>query len=356
MLVREPGDPRGAQPTPRDPSSGAGHSTTCPALSMMMTAQQGWRPTTILGEWTYVAGASKYPPHLKELKEIKYATFSFSPGRHENELNTTEIMRVNETCVRTNSSKILIFQHNSTLMHVYEQVHSTAHLIQTDKDLLLLQHRNGNVPGLSLSARTLNVSKEHLEEFKAHLHCLGFTEDEVFFVSEKVRALPEAMARVITILGLVALMPATAVPCRAPRLDNTTASKPGAGDRELLVTQHVAAGDQCLTNNSTYFEVAAGDAMLVKHAERHQIMGTLMNLSSEDVLLIQYQPQGERTYLGLYLYARNLSASTAHREEFERRAKSLGLSEERIVYAPWKRTSPQRPLAREEHWLSSGVC
>ncbi|KFR11355.1 Alpha-1-acid glycoprotein, partial [Opisthocomus hoazin] len=137
----------------------------------------------ILGEWTYVAGASKYPPHLKELKEIKYATFSFSPGRHENELNTTEIMRVNETCVRTNSSKILIFQHNSTLMHVYEQVHSTAHLIQTDKDLLLLQHRNGNVPGLSLSARTLNVSKEHLEEFKAHLHCLGFTEDEVFFVS-----------------------------------------------------------------------------------------------------------------------------------------------------------------------------
>ncbi|XP_075295658.1 alpha-1-acid glycoprotein 2 isoform X2 [Opisthocomus hoazin] len=113
--------------------------------------------------------------------------------------------------------------------------------------------------------------------------------------------------------------------------------EPGAGDRELLVTQHVAAGDQCLTNNSTYFEVAAGDATLVKHAERHQIVGTLMNLSSEDVLLIQYQPQGERTYLGLYLYARNLSASTAHREEFERRAKSLGLSEERIVYAPWKR-------------------
>ncbi|XP_075295656.1 alpha-1-acid glycoprotein 2 isoform X1 [Opisthocomus hoazin] len=196
-------------------------------------------------------------------------------------------------------------------------------------------------------------------------------------LSERVglsRALPAAhcraaMARVITILGLVALMPATAVPCRAPRLDNTTASKllgtwlyvagaaqfpqhllemllidhghlhvePGAGDRELLVTQHVAAGDQCLTNNSTYFEVAAGDATLVKHAERHQIVGTLMNLSSEDVLLIQYQPQGERTYLGLYLYARNLSASTAHREEFERRAKSLGLSEERIVYAPWKR-------------------
>lgn len=27
-----------------------------------------------------------------------------------------------------------------------------------------------------------------------------------------------------------------------------------------------------------------------------------MNLSSEDVLLIQYQLQMERTYLGLYLY------------------------------------------------------
>lgn len=30
------------------------------------------------------------------------------------------------------------------------------------------------------------MSKEHLEEFNAHLRCLGFTEEEVFFTSEKV--------------------------------------------------------------------------------------------------------------------------------------------------------------------------
>ncbi|XP_074702366.1 uncharacterized protein LOC141932556 isoform X1 [Strix aluco] len=95
-------------------------------------------------------------------------------------------------------------------------------------------------------------------------------------------------------------------------------------------------GDQCLTNNSTYFEITAGNTTLVKHAKTHQTMGTLMNLSSEDILLIQYQLQRERTYSGLYLYARNLSVSTAHREEFEHHAKRLGLSEEEIVYAPWK--------------------
>lgn len=35
------------------------------------------------------------------------------------------------------------------------------------------------------------MSKEHLEEFNAHLRCLGFTEEEVFFTSEKVRTPPQ---------------------------------------------------------------------------------------------------------------------------------------------------------------------
>ncbi|KAM6372480.1 alpha-1-acid glycoprotein-like [Pluvialis apricaria] len=177
------------------------------------------------------------------------------------------------------------------------------------------------------------------------------------------------MATVATILGLAALLsPTTAFPCGALRPDNTTASKllgtwlyvagaaqfpqhllemllidhghlhvePSAGAQELLITQRVAAGDQCLTNNSTYFHIAAGNATLVKHAKTHQTVGTLMNLSSEDLLLIQYQLQRERTYLGLYLYARNLSGIRAQREEFERHAKCLGLSEEETVYAPWK--------------------
>ncbi|XP_074780149.1 alpha-1-acid glycoprotein-like [Athene noctua] len=177
-----------------------------------------------------------------------------------------------------------------------------------------------------------------------------------------------AVVGVAAILGLAALLPAAGVPCGAPHPDSTTASKllgtwvyvagaaqfpqhllemllidhghllvePHASGQELLLTQRVAVGDQCLTNNSTYFEITAGNTTLVKHAKTHQTMGTLMNLSSEDILLIQYQLQRERTYSGLYLYARNLSMSTADREEFEHHAKCLGLSEEEIVYAPWK--------------------
>lgn len=40
---------------------------------------------------------------------------------------------------------------------------------------------------ISLTARTPNVSKEHMEEFKALLQCLGFTEDEVFYTSTEVQ-------------------------------------------------------------------------------------------------------------------------------------------------------------------------
>ncbi|NXN40939.1 A1AG protein, partial [Rhinoptilus africanus] len=137
----------------------------------------------LLGQWIYIAGASKYAPHLAELRAVKHAVFSFFPTSHEDELNITETMRLNETCVVRNTSKILIFWHNSTLVHVDDQVSSMAELIQSDKDLLVMKHLNPGSLGLSLSARTPNVSKEQMEEFKAHLHCLGFTEDDVFFTS-----------------------------------------------------------------------------------------------------------------------------------------------------------------------------
>ncbi|NXU27617.1 A1AG protein, partial [Thalassarche chlororhynchos] len=137
----------------------------------------------LLGEWIYISGASRYPPHLAELKALKHAAFSFSPGSHEDELNVTEIVRMNETCVVRNTTKIQVFWHNSTLAHVDDKVVSMANLIQSDKDLLILKHLNADFPSLSLSARMPNVSKEHLEEFKAQLHCLGFTEEEMFFTS-----------------------------------------------------------------------------------------------------------------------------------------------------------------------------
>ncbi|KAM6117547.1 alpha-1-acid glycoprotein-like [Phoenicopterus ruber ruber] len=139
----------------------------------------------LLGQWIYIAGASRYPPHLAELRAVKHAVFTFSPGSHEDELNVTEIIRLNETCVVKNTGKILIFWHNSTLMHVDDQVVSTAKLIQSDKDLLIMKHPNASFPSLTFSARTPNVSKEHMEEFKAHLHCLGLSEEEVFYTSEK---------------------------------------------------------------------------------------------------------------------------------------------------------------------------
>ncbi|NXW86245.1 A1AG protein, partial [Alopecoenas beccarii] len=137
----------------------------------------------LLGHWVYIAGSSKYPPHLEELKAVKHAYFSFFPGSHKDELNVTEIMRMNETCVVRNTSKIHVFWENNTLAHVEDKVVSVAELIQTDKDLLILNHLNSGFPGLSLSARTPNVSKEHLEEFRAQLRCWGFTEDEMFFTS-----------------------------------------------------------------------------------------------------------------------------------------------------------------------------
>uniref|UniRef100_A0A8C3RDP3 Apolipoprotein M n=1 Tax=Cyanoderma ruficeps TaxID=181631 RepID=A0A8C3RDP3_9PASS len=138
----------------------------------------------ILGQWFYIAGASKYPPHVEEMRAVTFEAFSFFPGSHEDELNITEIIRMNETCVVRNSSKVQVFQQNSTLKHVDDNnVTSVARLIQSDKDLLILNHINIDFPNLSLSARTPNVSKEHMEEFQAHLHCLGFTEEEVFYTS-----------------------------------------------------------------------------------------------------------------------------------------------------------------------------
>ncbi|NWW93964.1 A1AG protein, partial [Rhynochetos jubatus] len=137
----------------------------------------------LLGQWVYIASASKYLPHLEEIKAVKYEVFSFSPGSHEDELNVSETIRLNETCVVKNTSKIQIFWHNSTLMHVNGPMTSKAKLIQSDKDLLILKHVDPDVPGLSLSARTHNVSKEHMEWFKAHLRCLGFTAEEMYFTS-----------------------------------------------------------------------------------------------------------------------------------------------------------------------------
>ncbi|KAM4889649.1 LOW QUALITY PROTEIN: alpha-1-acid glycoprotein-like [Sylvia borin] len=140
----------------------------------------------ILGQWFYIAGASRYPPHLEVMRAVTFEAFSFSPGSHEDELNISEIIRTNE-CVVRNSSKVQVSQQNSTLKCVDDnQVASVARLIQSDKDLLILNHINidfTNLKIFTLRAGIPNVSKEHMKEFKAHLLCLGFTEEDVFYTS-----------------------------------------------------------------------------------------------------------------------------------------------------------------------------
>ncbi|XP_027528838.1 uncharacterized protein LOC113962257 isoform X1 [Neopelma chrysocephalum] len=107
--------------------------------------------------------------------------------------STTPPSPGNETCVMKNSSKLQVLHENSTLVHVDEnQVVSMARVIQSHEDLLILNHINIDSPSLSLSARTHNVSKEHMEEFKAHLHCLGLTEEDVVYTSMKDACPPPA--------------------------------------------------------------------------------------------------------------------------------------------------------------------
>nr|ABU24464.1 alpha 1-acid glycoprotein [Gallus gallus] len=162
------------------------HGTESPTCAPLVTADMDNATVDrLLGHWVYIMGASQYPPHMAEMRELKYATFTLFPGSHEDEFNVTEIMRLNETCVVKNSSKIHVFRHNSTLTHEDGQVVSMAELIHSDKDLFILKHFKDNHVGLSLSARTAEVTKEQLEEFEAQLRCHGFKLEEAFITSPK---------------------------------------------------------------------------------------------------------------------------------------------------------------------------
>ncbi|NXL91758.1 A1AG2 protein, partial [Alectura lathami] len=159
----------------------AAESPTCaPLLPAVMDNET---VAGLLGHWVYIASASRYPPHLAEMKHLKHATFTFLPGSHEDEFNVTEVMRLNETCVVRNTGRILLFRHNSTMVHEEGEEVSRAELIRSDKDLFVLRHIKDTYVGLSLSARTPEVSKEQMEEFEAQVHCHGFTPEETFFTS-----------------------------------------------------------------------------------------------------------------------------------------------------------------------------
>ncbi|XP_052523869.1 alpha-1-acid glycoprotein 1-like [Tympanuchus pallidicinctus] len=162
------------------------HATDSPTCAPLVPAEMDNATVhRLLGHWVYIMGASQYPPHVAEMKELKYATYTIFPGRHEDEFNVTEIMRLNETCVVRNTSKIHVFRHNSTLVHEEGQEASMAELMHSDKDLFILKHFKDNHVGLSLSARTPKVTKEQLEEFEAQLRCHGFKLEEAIITSPK---------------------------------------------------------------------------------------------------------------------------------------------------------------------------
>ncbi|KAG6933928.1 Orosomucoid 1 [Chelydra serpentina] len=181
-----------------------------------------------------------------------------------------------------------------------------------------------------------------------------------------------ALVCIVTFLSLAHLLSAMPLHCELllPQIpDNTTASKllgkwfyiagasqfpfhllemvlidngyldvnPTEQEQELLINQHVTVGDKCLSSNSTYLEVSINNATLIKYAKNQRTMGKLMNSNSEEIFLIQYQMHKEKTYKGLYLYARNQNMSKTQLEEFRDRAKCLSLREEEIMYAPWQK-------------------
>ncbi|XP_031412039.1 uncharacterized protein LOC104913666 isoform X3 [Meleagris gallopavo] len=75
--------------------------------------------------------------------------------------------------------------------------------------------------------------------------------------------------------------------------------EPSSG-QELLITQHVAVGDRCLSNNSTSVHLGANGTALLKDA-------------------------------------RNRTVSSTQQDELGQHAESLGLSRGAVVYAPWRK-------------------
>ncbi|XP_019366071.1 PREDICTED: alpha-1-acid glycoprotein 1-like isoform X2 [Gavialis gangeticus] len=136
----------------------------------------------VLGKWFYIAGASQYKPHQKEMEALKNAYYFFYPGKHEDELQVTQVMRFNETCIVDKDSYITIDRSNSTMTMKGPHEDGTAQLLKSNfEDSLIMYHIQNTEQGISLSARSQNVSKEQLEEVKAQAACLGFTKDDMYY-------------------------------------------------------------------------------------------------------------------------------------------------------------------------------
>ncbi|POI21208.1 hypothetical protein CIB84_015045 [Bambusicola thoracicus] len=106
-----------------------------------------------------------------------------------------------------------------------------AELIHSDKDLFILKHFKDNHVGLSLSARTAEVTKEQLEEFEAQLRCHGFKLEEAFITSPKPLGMWQFVAGAAQLpQHLLELL----------LIDHGHLHVQPGGRQELLITQHVA--------------------------------------------------------------------------------------------------------------------
>ncbi|XP_067398244.1 alpha-1-acid glycoprotein 1-like [Emydura macquarii macquarii] len=141
----------------------------------------------MLGKWFYIAGASQHPRTLQEMELIQNAYFFLYPtSHHPDEFLLTEVLRLKDKCVVDNSTYISVIRNNSTMIRQGSNESSLAQLIKSSsEDLMLLYHTDGNHKGLSISARTHNISTEQLEEFKTQVACLGLKEEETFYTTPK---------------------------------------------------------------------------------------------------------------------------------------------------------------------------
>ncbi|XP_005293528.2 alpha-1-acid glycoprotein-like isoform X1 [Chrysemys picta bellii] len=142
--------------------------------------------TKMLGKWFYIGAASQYPPTLQEMELIKNAYFFLYPGSLQDELLVTEVMKLKDKCVVNNSSYISVIRDNFTMIRHGPNESSVAQLIKSSSgDTMTLYHIDGTYKGLSISARTQNLTTEQLEEFETQVACLGLKEEEIVYTSMK---------------------------------------------------------------------------------------------------------------------------------------------------------------------------
>ncbi|XP_074871625.1 alpha-1-acid glycoprotein-like [Carettochelys insculpta] len=142
--------------------------------------------TKVLGKWFYIGAASQHPESHQEMESITNAYFFLYPGSQPDTLLITEVLRLKDKCVVDNSSHISVIQNTSMMIKKGANKSAVAQVIKSSsEDTMTLYHVEANHKGLSLSARTPNVTMEQLEEFETQVACLGLKKEEILYSNNK---------------------------------------------------------------------------------------------------------------------------------------------------------------------------